>query len=76
MPINNGKYETPKFKWYGSHGDYLRLKSFDCRAHAHIKREKIEARALKVHYAWLPERIGGYRLWSMEQSCNKQGCNF
>lgn len=50
--INKCPYSTVKFKtsmeiWSGNPADYMDLKVFGCIAYAHIRRDKLETRAVK-----------------------------
>ena len=53
-------------KWYGSVGDYSRLRAFGCRAYAHIRQSKLEPRAIKCVMIGYQKGVKGYRLWSTE----------
>ena len=63
--------DTPDLRWYGSHGDYARLKPFGCKAYSHVRRSKLEARAIKCAMLGYQKGVKGYRLWSMEPGNNK-----
>ena len=39
--------DTPDFRWFGSYGGYSELRTFGCKAFAHIRQGKLEAMALK-----------------------------
>ena len=46
-PSSAIEFDTPDMIWYGSQGDYNKLKVFGCRAYAHVRQGKLEARAIK-----------------------------
>ena len=58
-------------RWYGSHGDYNKLSVFGCRAYAHVRQGKLEARAFKCVMLGYQKGVKGYRLWSTEPGNNK-----
>lgn len=43
-------FNTPMEMWSGKAADYSNLKIFGCLAYAHIKQDKLEARALKCTF--------------------------
>ena len=59
--------DTPDMKWYGSAGDYAKLRNFGCRVYAHAKRTKLDPRALKCVMLGYQKGVKGYRLWCTEK---------
>lgn len=43
-------FNTPMEMWSGKAADYSNLRIFGCLAYAHIKQDKLEARALKCTF--------------------------
>ena len=58
--------DIPDEKWYGSEPDYSRLRPFGCKAFAHQKQGKLNARAIQCIMLGYPNGVKGYRLWSIE----------
>ena len=65
-PASSLNGDTPDFKWYGGHGDYSKLKVFGCKAYAHLRQSKLDARALKCVFLGYQDGVKGYRLWCIE----------
>lgn len=59
-------FKTLDEKWYGKATRYGHLRTFGCRAYAHIKQDKLEARAMKCVFIGYPKGIKGYKLWCTE----------
>lgn len=60
------QFDTPDNKWYGSPGNYSKLKVFGCRAYVHARQGKLDARALKCIFLGYQTVVKGYRLWCIE----------
>ena len=58
--------KTPMEMWNGKPADYSNLKVFGSLAFAHIKQDKLDARAIKCIFLGYPKGVKGYRLWRME----------
>ena len=63
--------DTPNFRWYGDYGDYSHLKTFGCKAYAHLKQSKLDARALRCVMLGYQPGVKGYRLWCVEPGNHK-----
>ena len=61
----------PDERWYGTKPDYSRLKPFGCKAFAHLKQGKLNARALQCVMIGYQKGVKGYRLWCIEPGNNK-----
>ncbi|KAL1564721.1 Integrase catalytic domain-containing protein [Salvia divinorum] len=70
-PSSAVNYHTPDGIWYGSDGDYMKLRTFGCAAYAHIKRGKLEARAQRCVFLGYQPGVQGYRLWCVEPRNHK-----
>ncbi|KAK2414224.1 cysteine-rich RECEPTOR kinase [Trifolium repens] len=57
--------KTPMEVWSGRPCDYSNLKIFGCLAFAHIKQDKLDARAVKCVFIGYPDGVKGYKLWMM-----------
>ena len=64
-------FKTPEEVWKGTHSDYSYLKVFGCLAYAHVKQDKLEARAVKCLFLGYPKGVKGYKLWCLEPGINK-----
>ncbi|KAL9460198.1 hypothetical protein AB3S75_003409 [Citrus x aurantiifolia] len=62
-PSSGIDFKTPVEMWSGRAANYSDLKIFSCPAFAHVKRGKLEPRALKCVFLGYPEGVKGYRLW-------------
>lgn len=49
-------------KWYGMSCNYDDLRTFGCKAFAHVKQGKLEARAIKCIMVGYPPGVKGYTL--------------
>src|SRR4051812_11190612 len=58
--------KTPEEVWSGHPPDLDKLRVFGCVAYAHIRRDKVEPRALKCMFMGYPEGVKAYRLWCLE----------
>ena len=58
-------------RWYGSQGDYSKLRVFGCRVYAHVRQGKLEARAIKCVMLGYQRGVKEYRLWCTEPGNNK-----
>ncbi|XP_020600365.1 SWI/SNF complex subunit SWI3D [Phalaenopsis equestris] len=56
--------KTPLGMWYGKPGNY---EVFGCIAYAHVKQDKLEARALKCIFIGYPFETKCYKLWCLDQ---------
>ena len=70
-PSSSIDFSTPDSKWYGSVGDYSRLRIFGCRAFAHTRQGKLEPRAIKCVMLGYQKDVKGYRLWCTEPGNSK-----
>ena len=59
-------YEIPDQKWYGEKPDFTKLKPFGCRAYAHVKSGKLNARAVRCIFLGYQDGVKGFRLWDQE----------
>lgn len=58
--------DTPDFRWYWGHSSYYELKSFGCKAFAHVKQGKLDPRALMCIMLGHQKEVKGYKLWCIE----------
>ena len=63
--------DNPDFKWYGEFGNYSHLRIFGCKAYSHLKKSKLDARALRCVMLGYQPRVKGYRLWCVEPGNHK-----
>ncbi len=70
-PAVSLNFKTPDQVWTGTTGDYSKLKVFGCLALAHIKQDKLEARALRCIFIGYPKGVKGYKLWCIEPGQGK-----
>ncbi|KAL1536502.1 hypothetical protein AAHA92_29144 [Salvia divinorum] len=63
--------DTPDYRWYGDFGNYSHLRTFGCKAYAHLKQSKLDARALKCVMLGYQPGVKGYRLWCVEPGNHK-----
>ncbi|KAK2454519.1 hypothetical protein QL285_002067 [Trifolium repens] len=63
--------KTPMEVWSGRPADYSNLKVFGALAFAHVKQDKLDARAVKCVFIGYPEGVKGYKLWKMEPGGSK-----
>lgn len=63
--------DTPNLRWYGHYGDYSQLRIFGCRAFAHLKQSKLDARVLRCVMLGYQHGVKDYRLWCMEPNTHK-----
>ncbi|KAK9054827.1 hypothetical protein SSX86_025906 [Deinandra increscens subsp. villosa] len=60
--------KTPMEIWSGHKGDYKDLKVFGTLAYAHIKEDKLSARAVKCIFLGYPSGgVKGYKLWKLDE---------
>ncbi|KAK2414734.1 secreted RxLR effector protein [Trifolium repens] len=64
-PSTGINLKTPMEVWSGRPSDYSNLKIFGCLAFAHIKQDKLDARAVKCVFIGYPDGVKGYKLWMM-----------
>jgi len=57
--------------WSGRPADYSNLKVFGVLAFAHVKQDKLNARAVKCIFMGYPKGVKGYKLWKMEPGGSK-----
>lgn len=65
-PCSAIDFKTPMESWSGKPSDYKWLKVFGCLAYAHIKQDKLDARALRCIFIGYPEGTKGYKVWNLE----------
>jgi len=63
--------KTPMEGWSGRPADYSNVKIFGALAFAHVKHDKLDARAVKCIFIGYPEGVKGYKLWKMEPGGSK-----
>ncbi|WJX42094.1 hypothetical protein P8452_29365 [Trifolium repens] len=63
--------KTPMEVWSGRPADYSNLKVFGALAYAHVRHDKLDARAVKCVFIGYPEGVKGYKLWKMEPGGSK-----
>ncbi|CAM8916933.1 unnamed protein product [Rhodiola kirilowii] len=61
-------FNTPMKMWSSHPVDYNLLRIFGCCAYAHVKRDKLEPRALKCVFLGYQEGVKGYKLWYLEKN--------
>ena len=54
-------FKTPEEVWSGHPPSYDRLRVFGCSAYVHVKKDKLESRAVKCIFLGYPEGVKGYR---------------
>jgi len=59
-------FKTPMEAWSGEPPNYSELKVFGSLAFAHVKQEKLDARAVKCVFIGYLEGVKGYKLWKLE----------
>lgn len=64
-------FKTPEEVWSGHPPDYSRLRVFGCSAYAHVRKDKLEPRALKCIFLGYPEGVKAYKLWCLEPGMRK-----
>lgn len=64
-------FEIPEERWTGRSVHYEYLRVFGCAAYAHIKQDKLDARALRCVMLGYPKGTKGYRLWCIEPEHEK-----
>ena len=62
---------TPMEVWSGKPADYSNLRVFRALAYAHVKKDKLEARAERCIFLGYAEGVKGYRLWRLEPKPSK-----
>ena len=70
-PSSSINGDTPNYRWYGRYGDYSHLRTFGCKAFAHLKQSKLDARAVRCVMLGYQSGVKGYRLWCIEQGRQK-----
>ena len=65
------KFKTPDEVWSGHPPDYSRLRVFGCNAYAHVRKDKLEPRALECIFLGYPEDVKAYKLWCLEPRMRK-----
>lgn len=64
-------FKTPQEVWSGKPANYSRSRTFCCIAYAHIRKDKLEPRALKCVFIGYLEGVKGYKLWCLEPNQRK-----
>lgn len=70
-PASAVGHKTPDELWFGKASGYSYLKIFGCRAYAHVKQDKLEARALRCVFIGYPKGVKGYKMWCTEPDKQK-----
>src|SRR3954465_5394565 len=63
--------KTPEEVWSGHPPNLDKLGAFGSVAYAHIRKDKVEPRALKCMCMRFPEGVKTYRLWCLEPGHQK-----
>lgn len=58
--------KTPIELWSRKMADYSKFRIFGCKAYAHVKQGKLEARALICKFLGYPKGVKAYRLWCVD----------
>jgi hypothetical protein len=61
-PSTGIDFKTPMEVWSGKPTNYSTFKVFSALVYAHIKQDKLEARALKCVFIGYPEGVKSYKL--------------
>ena len=64
-------FDIPEARWNGALPDYTKLEPFGCRAYAHIKQGKLDARAQRCIFLGYQPGCKAYRLWCTESGNQK-----
>ena len=64
-PSSALEYKTPMEVWSGSPTNYSNLRVFGTLAYAHVKKDKLDARAKKCLFLGYAEGVKGYMLWRL-----------
>lgn len=67
-PSTSLRMKTPEEVWPGHPPDIDNLRVFACVAYAHIRKDKVEPRAMRCMFLEYPEGVKAYRLWCLESS--------
>ena len=70
-PSSSINGDTPDMRWYGRNPEYSHLRIFGCKAFAHLKQGKLDARALRCVMLGYQSGVKGYRLWCVEPGNHK-----
>ncbi|PNX90442.1 cysteine-rich receptor-like protein kinase 25-like protein [Trifolium pratense] len=70
-PLTGIDLKTPMEVWSGKPADYSNLKVSRALAFAHVKQDKLDARAVKCVFIGYLEGVKGYKLWKMEPRGSK-----
>lgn len=70
-PSSAINFKNPVEHWSGQPADYSGLRIFGCLAYAHVKQDKLDARARRCVFIGYPEGIKGYKVWSLEPTGTK-----
>ena len=57
--------------WSGSPVDYSNLRVFGALAYAYVKKDKLDARAVRCLFLGYVEGVKGYRLWRLDPKPSK-----
>lgn len=73
-PSSDIEFKTPIEIWSGQPADYANLRVLGCMAYAHIRQDKLAARALKCIFIGYPDGVKGYKVWNqLVQDASIQG---
>ncbi|KOM37136.1 hypothetical protein LR48_Vigan03g051700 [Vigna angularis] len=64
-------YKTPMEVWSGRPADYSHMKVFGSLAFAHVKGDKLDARAVRSVFLGYAEGVKEYRLWRLDTKSSK-----
>lgn len=70
-PSSALEYKTLMEVWSGSPANYSNLRVFGALAYAHVKKDKLDARAIRCLFLGYAKRVKGYRLWRLDLKPSK-----
>ena len=70
-PSSSLEYKTPMEVWSGSPANYSNLRVFGALAYENVKKDKLDARAVKCLFLGYAEGVKGYRLWRLDPKPSK-----
>lgn len=54
--------------WSEQPANYSNLRVFGCMAYAHIRQDKLAARAIKCIFIGYPDGVKGFKVWNLEST--------